>query len=110
MLDQEKTGVGIVNPYGDLWSTCVYDTPEAAIASLRAFWKNVSDFDEAKWALTPVRLIVTPMFPAERWKLCEYALPPSDEPREEAFVSTSSWPTGSARAFGESGWESRSAP
>lgn len=72
MRTYERTGVGIVNPYGQLWSDEVYDTPEAAIAHLRRFWNGVPAYDESRWSLTMVLVKVTAVEPVQIWKVRDY--------------------------------------
>lgn len=47
-----KTGIAIVGPYGNVWSDELFDTPAAAVAHLRNYWKGVADFDLSKWKLS----------------------------------------------------------
>lgn len=37
---RQKTGIVIINPYGGIWTDEIFDTPEAALEYLRAFWKE----------------------------------------------------------------------
>jgi hypothetical protein len=47
-----KTGIAIVTPYGSVWSDELFDTPAAAVAHLKDYWKGVSQFDLSKWHLS----------------------------------------------------------
>ena len=35
-----KTGLVIVSPYGNIWSDEIFETPEAALQSLKDFWRE----------------------------------------------------------------------
>lgn len=90
MTPYERTGIGIVNPYGNLWSDKVYDTPEQAIAALRRFWTGIPAYDESKWGLTMVRAVLTQdEAPGVRtWKVSEYTRTPADYTAHEATGQT----------------------
>lgn len=73
--EQVNTGIGIVNPWGDLWTDKVFDTPEAAIRYLDAFWAEIPNVkhDPEHYRLTPVVKTVKALEPVELWKLSDYA-------------------------------------
>ena len=51
---------GIVNPYGQIWTTDTFDSPEAAQAHLNAFWRGTKEAGIERFAIVPVRVRVTP--------------------------------------------------
>jgi hypothetical protein len=54
-----KHGIAIINPYGGIWTNEVFDTPEAAYAYLRHFWKGVPTADLTRYQLAMATQIVT---------------------------------------------------
>jgi hypothetical protein len=46
-----RTGYGILNPYGDMWTSEVFDTPAQAQAHLEGFWKGIQDHDLSKFKI-----------------------------------------------------------
>lgn len=42
-------GLAIVNPYGGVWTDKLFETPEQAVAYLKAFWPK--GFEAGKWKL-----------------------------------------------------------
>lgn len=57
-----ELSVGIVNPYGQLWTDEAFPTPEAAETHLRSFWGGgaMADKDCAGFKLCVVRVELVP--------------------------------------------------
>ena len=54
-----RQGIAIINPYGGIWSNEIFDTPEAALAYLKSFWRNVPNHDIGKFSLAMATQTVT---------------------------------------------------
>lgn len=54
-----RQGIAIINPYGGIWTSEIFDTPEAALARLKAFWRNVPNHDISKFKLAMATQTVT---------------------------------------------------
>lgn len=56
----DETRFGILNPWGDVWSSETFTTEDAARAYINAFWRNVKDpGDLSRFRVVRVRTHVT---------------------------------------------------
>lgn len=64
--EAEESAYGIINPYGDLWSPRVFETPDQAAAFLAGFWSRIQSttFKPDEWKIAPVKHVVTVTGPA----------------------------------------------
>lgn len=53
-----KVGLAIINPYGGVWTDEIFETPEAALAYLKKFWKERRDFVGFKLAMATKTITV----------------------------------------------------
>ena len=40
---RQQTGLAILNQYGGIWTDELFETPEAALAYLKSYWKDQKD-------------------------------------------------------------------
>lgn len=50
---------GILNPYGDVWTTDVFETPEGAWLHIEDFWHGTPDYDVNRYRVVRVRVHAT---------------------------------------------------
>lgn len=52
-----RTGYGILNPYGDMWTSHVFERPEQAADYVRDYWKQfpASNTDVSKFKVVKAR-------------------------------------------------------
>lgn len=50
------TGLAIIGPYNTVWTSDVFETPEAAYKHLDAFWKG--KWEPRQWRVVPATLTV----------------------------------------------------
>lgn len=46
-----RHGLAIINPYGGVWTDEIFQTPDDALAYLKRFWKDRTDFGDYKLAV-----------------------------------------------------------
>lgn len=51
-------GLAIINPYGGIWTSHIFDTREDALTHLRKFWGTIT-FDESGWHVASASLTIT---------------------------------------------------
>lgn len=49
-------GFGIVNPYGDMWTTDVFRSPEAASEHLADFWRGSPEKDLSRYRIVKAKV------------------------------------------------------
>lgn len=50
-------GYGIINPYGDMWTSEVFDTPGQAKGHLERFWQNINGTDLTKFRIVRAKQV-----------------------------------------------------
>lgn len=55
--------IGIVNPYGDIWTPDTFDNAEQARAYIAEFWRRQPDTDLSKFTTETVRVTVSRIAP-----------------------------------------------
>lgn len=50
---------GILNPYGDIWSTSTFETEAHARKFISDFWRNSKDIDLSQFKVIRVRVVVS---------------------------------------------------
>jgi hypothetical protein len=64
-----RDGYGILNPYGDMWTTEIFETPAAAEQFVRDFWRGAKDIDHSRFRVVRARVrtsFVGPLSDKER--------------------------------------------
>lgn len=56
-----RTALGILNPWGDVWTSTVFDSEEAARGYLESFWAGNPNADLSRYRFVPVEVTVTPL-------------------------------------------------
>ena len=46
-----RVGYGIVNPYGDMWTTDIFETEDSARKHLANFWRGVENQDLRRYRI-----------------------------------------------------------
>jgi hypothetical protein len=61
------TGWGILNPYGDVWTPEIFETPEQAQKHLEDFWKSFPgpNTDTRKFRIVKARVRVSAVYPVQ---------------------------------------------
>lgn len=59
ILPYEMEAIGILNPYGQIWSRNTFETVDAAKAYVRDFWKGRPEGELERYRYIPVNVTIT---------------------------------------------------